>query len=164
MFLRIMILFLYPVTIGHVTPPTRLTPLVLVQGVFLQVWLSFLGSAPIRQPFTLLSQLRVLLFFWAHTVNMVVSLLSTHFFAVGVLIKDSVVPLGVYGVWSESDSGPGPESKVESKPRFSFGSELGSESKAESRSKPRSRDTQPSLGNQEANLAQIIIDFVKSFF
>jgi ubiquinol-cytochrome c reductase cytochrome b subunit len=82
MFLRIMILFLYPVTIGHVTPPTRLTPLVLIQGVFLQVWLSFLGSAPIRQPFILLSQLGVLVFFGAHALNMTINLLGVYLFNV----------------------------------------------------------------------------------
>ena len=64
--LRIIVLYLYPYTANRVSPRTGLSRLVWVEALFFQAWLRYLGTAPISQPYVLVAQIRVLIFFTLH--------------------------------------------------------------------------------------------------
>lgn len=81
--LRILILFFYPLTSGHVTPIAGFSRgIYWWEIIFTQIWLSVLGACPIRQPFVLVAQFRVLLYFFIHLSHMCINLLQTLFFRV----------------------------------------------------------------------------------
>lgn len=80
--LRILILFFYPGRIGYITPGRALGSLSWVLLVFSQIWLTYLGGAPIAQPFIWVSQVRVGLFFLTHFLIMAVNLIRRYFFEV----------------------------------------------------------------------------------
>ena len=70
MVLRIAVLYLYPFTANRVSPSTSLARLVWVEALFFQAWLRYLGTAPISQPYVLVAQIRVLVFFTLHLALM----------------------------------------------------------------------------------------------
>lgn len=82
MFLRIVVLFFYPLSISYITPPTGLWWVAFFEGVFIQIWLIFLGIAPIAQPYIFIAQIRVLIYFFVHFSLMALNILSTYYFKV----------------------------------------------------------------------------------
>lgn len=76
MFARIGVYFMYPLTIGYVTPASGINHTgVWLELLAIQVGLSYLGIRPISQPFVLLSLICVLWFFRMHAFLMGINLL-----------------------------------------------------------------------------------------
>jgi len=79
----LLVLLVYPFIVGvSSTPELALRGLVVVEFLFTQVWLRFLGGAPMAQPFMLLSQLRVLCYFSLHLLIVAVHLFNEGLFSV----------------------------------------------------------------------------------
>lgn len=81
-FLSILVFFIYPWRIGMITPPIGISNGRWVVCLTLQVFLIFLGFAPISQPYILLSLLRTFLYFFAHLRIISLNLMSSLFYEV----------------------------------------------------------------------------------
>lgn len=82
MFARIIILFIYPSSIGYVTPPTNIAKSGWLGMFILQAYLTYLGFSPISQPFVLLSLWSMLTYFLFHFRNIFLNVLVEYCYKV----------------------------------------------------------------------------------
>jgi len=75
MLMRVVILFLYPLSSNYITPSSNEASTLWVTLFGLQVYLTFLGFSPIEQPFVLMALIRTLLYFVFHAYNMFMNVL-----------------------------------------------------------------------------------------
>ena len=80
---RVMVYFLYPARIGGVTPASGVNVIAVVSLGCVQVILTYLGFAPIEQPFVFLSLVFTFLYFLIHVLVISVNLLTGYYFDVG---------------------------------------------------------------------------------
>lgn len=78
--LSIGILFLYPLRIGYVTPPTNLRKFIWSISISLHLYLTYLGFSPIAQPYILISLWATLIYFIFHLGIIILNVISTYFF------------------------------------------------------------------------------------
>jgi len=62
--IRIIILFMYPMRIGYITPPSGLKSATGVFSLVLQFYLSYLGFIPISQPFIIVALISTFFYFF----------------------------------------------------------------------------------------------------
>jgi quinol-cytochrome oxidoreductase complex cytochrome b subunit len=79
---RVVVYFLYPTRIRSITPASGVNIAAVVSLVCVQVMLTYLGFAPIEQPFVFLSLIFTLLYFLIHVLVMSVNLLADYYFDV----------------------------------------------------------------------------------
>ena len=82
MLASILILFCYPTSIGYISPPRSLGSIIFSELLFTQVWLIYLGGAAIAQPYVIVAQIRVLIYFVVHLVRLSANLIGTYVFEV----------------------------------------------------------------------------------
>ena len=80
---RVMVYFLYLARIEGVTPASGVNVIAVVSLGYVQVILTYLGFAPIEQPFVFLSLVFTSLYFLIHVLVISVNLLTGYYFGVG---------------------------------------------------------------------------------
>lgn len=81
MFFSIVIYLAHPVFCSYTTPASNISNSVWIILIGIQIWLSYLGSAPIAIPFILVAALTVLLYFFFHLSLIVLNYFSFLFYS-----------------------------------------------------------------------------------
>jgi len=81
--IRVLVFLLHPVVVGYTTPASNVSKPVVVSLVCVQLVLTYLGFAPIEQPFVWLSLMFTFMNFIIHIVLILINLGATYCFAVG---------------------------------------------------------------------------------
>jgi len=71
--IRVVVLFLYPLSANYITPASNERVGVWVVLFTLQVYLTYLGFRPIRQPFMLVALISTAVYFLFHVYNIVIN-------------------------------------------------------------------------------------------
>jgi ubiquinol-cytochrome c reductase cytochrome b subunit len=82
MLIRVLILFLYPLSSSYITPASNTSHSLWVVIFSAQMYLSLLGISPISQPFMLLRLLATLFYFLIHISVIVLNIIVGHYFGV----------------------------------------------------------------------------------
>lgn len=88
MVIRVALLLAYPRTVGNTTPPSGISQPVVGAMVCVQVVLTYLGFAPIEQPFVFLRLIFTWLYFVLHALIMSVNLVADYYFGVDIEDED----------------------------------------------------------------------------
>jgi len=80
--IRILVLFLYPLSVSYVRVPTIYLSHVWFVYIIMQFYLSYLGFSPISQPYVLLSLLNTFLYFLYHLRIMFLNVIVSYIFKV----------------------------------------------------------------------------------
>jgi ubiquinol-cytochrome c reductase cytochrome b subunit len=81
--MRVLVFLLHPLVVGYDTPASNVSKPVVVLLVCVQLVLTYLGFAPIEQPFVWLSLIFTFMNFIVHIALILINLGATYSFAVG---------------------------------------------------------------------------------
>jgi len=82
MFLRVLVLFLYPLRANYITPSSGESSSAWIFFFRLQCYLTYLGFRPIRQPFMLIALMSTLVYFLFHVYNITMNVVVFYMFRV----------------------------------------------------------------------------------